>query len=98
MPDCPAADIAGKKTLNKSPGTWNKGGIKRVGGQFFASVAAGKPYSDWSLVELNQTRASFEMEKSKGSLWIYVTGSDGQKTPVRKLTWVLDTHKEEDVW
>jgi regulation of enolase protein 1 (concanavalin A-like superfamily) len=31
-------------------------------------------------------------------LWIYVTGSDGQRTPVRKLTWVFDIEREEDVW
>ncbi|KAM0315043.1 hypothetical protein ACHAPQ_011668 [Fusarium lateritium] len=98
MPDCPAADIAGKKTLNKSPDTWIKAGIERVDGQLFASVAAGKPYSDWSLVKLDQGRATFEMEKSKGSLWIYVTGPDGQRTPVRKLTWVFDTQRKEDIW
>lgn len=98
MPDSPITNVAGRKSLEQSPDTWIKAGIERVDGQLFASVAAGKPYSDWSLVKLNQNCATFEMEKSKGSLWIYVTGSDGQRTPVRKLTWVFDIEREEDIW
>ncbi|KAF5680187.1 hypothetical protein FCIRC_5897 [Fusarium circinatum] len=84
--------------LEKSPRTWIKAGIENVDGEFFASVAAAKPYSDWSLVRLGESCATFEMEKVKGSLWIYVTGSDGRRTPVRKLTWVVDVAPEYDIW
>ncbi|KAF5648558.1 hypothetical protein F52700_874 [Fusarium sp. NRRL 52700] len=84
--------------LEESPRTWIKAGIEKVDGEFFASVAAAKPYSDWSLVRLEESCATFEMEKVKGSLWIYVTGRDGRRTPVRKLTWVVDTAPEHDIW
>ncbi|KAI1055518.1 hypothetical protein LB506_011438 [Fusarium annulatum] len=84
--------------LEESPRTWIKAGIEKVDGEFFASVAAAKPYSDWSLVRLGESCATFEMEKAKGSLWIYVTGQDGRRTPVRKLTWVVDVAPENDIW
>ncbi|KAF5724606.1 hypothetical protein FMUND_649 [Fusarium mundagurra] len=84
--------------LEESPRTWIKAGIEKVDGEFFASVAAAKPYSDWSLVRLGENCAIFEMEKVKGSLWIYVTGRDGRRTPVRKLTWVVDMAQENDIW
>ncbi|CVL03739.1 uncharacterized protein FPRN_11900 [Fusarium proliferatum] len=84
--------------LEESPRTWIKAGIEKVDGEFFASVAAAKPYSDWSLVRLGESCATFEMEKAKGSLWIYVTGQDGRRTPVRKLTWVVDVAPKNDIW
>ncbi|KAF5536686.1 hypothetical protein FNAPI_11678 [Fusarium napiforme] len=84
--------------LTESPRTWIKAGIEKVDGEFFASVAAAKPYSDWSLVRLEDSCATFEMEKVKGSLWIYVTGRDGRRTPVRKMTWVVDVAPENDIW
>ncbi|CAF3454314.1 unnamed protein product [Fusarium graminearum] len=74
--DFKTTDIAGNKGLEKLPGIWTKAGIELVDDQFFASVTAGRPYSDWSLVKLDQNRATFKMEKSKGSLWIYVAGSN----------------------
>ncbi|KAF4443175.1 hypothetical protein F53441_11484 [Fusarium austroafricanum] len=99
MPESiPITKTDSQTNLQESPGTWIKAGIENIDGVMFASVAAAKPYSDWSLVKLNESTATFEMEKSKGSLWIYVTGSDGQRTPVRKLTWVVDTAPEKDVW
>ncbi|KPA37040.1 hypothetical protein FLAG1_10167 [Fusarium langsethiae] len=74
--DFKTTDIAGNKGLEKLPSIWTKAGIELVDDQFFASVTAGRPYSDWSLVKLDQNRATFKMEKSKGSLWIYVAGSN----------------------
>jgi regulation of enolase protein 1 (concanavalin A-like superfamily) len=84
--------------LEESPRIWIKAGIEKVDGEIFASVAAAKPYSDWSLVRLEDSWATFEMEKVKGSLWIYVTGRDGRRRPVRKLTWVVDVAPENDIW
>ena len=94
----PSPDAAGKIHLSSSPGTWIKAGIEHVDGELFASVAAGKPYSDWSLTKLGESTATFEMEKINGSLWIYVTGSDGRRMPLRKLTWVFDMQPQNKIW
>ncbi|EWY82890.1 hypothetical protein FOYG_14975 [Fusarium oxysporum NRRL 32931] len=99
MPESiPTTQTDSQLRLEESPRTWIKAGIEKVDGEFFASVAAAKPYSDWSLVKLSESSATFEMEKAKGSLWIYVTGQDGKRTPVRKLTWVVDVAPENDIW
>lgn len=99
MPESiPITQTDSQLRLEESPRTWIKAGIENVDGEFFASVAAAKPYSDWSLVRLGGSCATFEMEKVKGSLWIYVTGKDGRRTPVRKLTWVVDVAPENDIW
>ncbi|KAF5627693.1 hypothetical protein F25303_10703 [Fusarium sp. NRRL 25303] len=99
MPETiPITQADSQLRLEESPRTWIKAGIEKVDGEFFASVAAAKPYSDWSLVRLGESHATFELEKVKGSLWIYVTGQDGRRTPVRKLTWVVDVAPENDIW
>ncbi|CAG1994719.1 unnamed protein product [Fusarium graminearum] len=100
MPESdPTVDADGQSSrLHESPSTWIKAGIELVDDQLFASVAAGKPYSDWSLTRLGENTATFEMEKKNGSLWIYVVGSDGNRTPLRKLTWVFDMKPRRDVW
>ncbi|OBS18922.1 hypothetical protein FPOA_10647 [Fusarium poae] len=100
MPEAdPTVDIDEQSShLRASPTTWIKAGIELVDGQLFASVAAGKPYSDWSLTRLGESTATFELEQTNGSLWVYVTGSDGQRIPLRKLTWVFDMKPQWDVW
>lgn len=98
LPDSdPKPDAAGNIRLSSSPGTWIKAGIEHVEDELFASVAAGKPYSDWSLTKLGESTATFEMEKINGSLWIYVTGPDGPRMPLRKLTWVFDMEPQSKV-
>jgi regulation of enolase protein 1 (concanavalin A-like superfamily) len=94
----PTPDAQGQIRLSSSPGTWIKAGIEHVDNELFASVAAGKPYSDWSLTRLGENTATFEMEKTNGSLWIYVTASDGRRTPLRKLTWVFDMEPQSKIW
>ncbi|CEI39840.1 hypothetical protein FVEN_g2118 [Fusarium venenatum] len=100
MPESdPTVDTDGQSSrLHVSPSTWIKAGIELVDDQHFASVAAGKPYSDWSLTRLGESTATFELKKTNGSLWVYVTGSDGQRTPLRKLTWVFDMKPQRDIW
>ena len=99
LPDSdPTTDAAGNTSLSSSPGTWVKAGIEHVDDELFASVAAGKPYSDWSLTRVGESTATFEMEKRNGSLWIYVTGSDGRRTPLRKLTWLFDMQSQNKIW
>ncbi|GKU08753.1 unnamed protein product, partial [Fusarium langsethiae] len=100
MPESdPTFDVDGRPSrLRTSPSTWIKAGIELVDDQLYAAVAAGKPYSDWSLTRLGEGTATFEMEKINGSLWVYVVGSDGKRTPLRKLTWVFDMKPERDIW
>ncbi|KAL4723049.1 hypothetical protein ACLX1H_010290 [Fusarium chlamydosporum] len=94
----PTLDVAEQIHLSSSPETWIKAGIEHVENELFASVAAGQPYSDWSLTRLGEDTATLEMEKVNGSLWIYVTDSGGRRTPLRKLTWVFDMEPQNKIW
>ncbi|KAF5606410.1 uncharacterized protein FSUBG_6017 [Fusarium subglutinans] len=55
MPEnIPLTQTDSQLRLEESPRTWIKAGIEKVDGEFFASVATAKPYSDWSLVRLGK--------------------------------------------
>lgn len=92
-------DSEGVTKFKSSPQVWIKTGIELEEGITFASVVAANPYSDWSLLPWKQDKAKIELERVKGSLWVYVTGQDGQRIPIRQLTWVFDQEEEKgDVW
>ncbi|KAJ0123650.1 hypothetical protein J7T55_012116 [Diaporthe amygdali] len=85
-------------TFESSPQQWIKTGIEYENNAFFASVVAANPYADWSLAPIGVSKATFDMEKKHGALWIFVTTPGGQRIPLRELTWVFEEDDDREVW
>ncbi|KIW55069.1 hypothetical protein PV05_07381 [Exophiala xenobiotica] len=80
---------------------WVKAGIEFVNGSPNVSVVAKDRWSDWSLRPLlseSTDGATIEMENaSDGSLWVWLLG-DGQRYPLREVTWWGDLEKTTECW
>ncbi|KIV81717.1 hypothetical protein PV11_03880 [Exophiala sideris] len=70
---------------------WVKTGIEFVNEQANVSTVAKDNWSDWSLRPLlseSSNEATIEIESaSDGSLWVWLLGSSGQRSPLREVTW-----------
>ncbi|KAG8899878.1 hypothetical protein FRB99_006396 [Tulasnella sp. 403] len=79
---------------------WLKTGIEFYGNRANLSTVAtaARATSDWSLVPLDggTAKATVRVEREihdgqpGPSLWVYLIGPDGQKNPVREVTWVFE--------
>ncbi|KAI1620237.1 hypothetical protein EDD37DRAFT_169705 [Exophiala viscosa] len=82
---------------------WVKTGIEFVNGQSNVSTVAKDRWSDWSLRPLlseSSKEATIEIESADdGSLWVWLLSSDGQRSPLREVTWWgdLDGQTECDI-
>lgn len=80
---------------------WVKAGIEFVNGSPNVSVVAKDRWSDWSLRPLlseSTDSATLEMENaSDGSLWIWLLGN-GQRYPLREVTWWGDLEGTTECW
>ncbi|KZF20542.1 hypothetical protein L228DRAFT_213211 [Xylona heveae TC161] len=81
---------------------WIKAGIEFTHGRPNVSVVATDRWSDWSLSPMPQPNngdVTIEMIREKdGSLWIYVIEADGEKRPVREVTWAFDSQDKAECW
>ncbi|KAL8866424.1 MAG: hypothetical protein Q9174_006311 [Haloplaca sp. 1 TL-2023] len=85
--------------------SWVKAGIEFFEGEAKVGVVGCDRWSDWSLSELpgnsGELEVSMEREVDKGtgekgtSLWVYVTGPDGEKRAVREVAWVFEREEGE---
>lgn len=70
---------------------WMKTGIEMLDGQPRISVVTKDRWADWSLRPLlvpDSKSARLHIEThDDGSLWVYLLGDDGEKHPVREVTW-----------
>lgn len=76
---------------------WIKAGIEFFNGQPCVASVATESSSDWSLapgLAPNGT-ATFEFAPVKGALWLYLIQDDGERIPLREVTWFLA--KQPDV-
>lgn len=68
-----------------------KTGIEFYEGRANISTVATHPTgsSDWSLAPPAEgaTSATIEIERERGSLWVYLVREDGKRTAVREVTW-----------
>lgn len=89
----------GTTIFETSPEWWIKTGIEFDKDSLFASVVTANPSADWSLASLGTNKATFELERSHGALWIYVTKENGSRVPLREVTWVFENEDDgREVW
>ncbi|ETS77201.1 hypothetical protein PFICI_11075 [Pestalotiopsis fici W106-1] len=89
----------GTTVFETSPEWWIKTGIEFENGSLFASVVTANPSADWSLALLGTNKATFEVERSHGALWIYVTKQNEPRVPLREVTWVFENENDgREVW
>ncbi|KAH0256221.1 hypothetical protein KCU91_g17050, partial [Aureobasidium melanogenum] len=82
---CMIIDIPGAKQ-NK----WVKTGIEMLNGKSRVSVVGTDTWSDWSLhpvVAADKVSATIEMVVEHDHLWVYLHGDDGERHPMREITW-----------
>lgn len=78
---------------------WVKSGVEYENDQPNLSTVATTKWSDWSLMPLSRTKATFEMEiTDDGSLWVRLVEDDGKKTALREVTWWADLPKDAPLW
>jgi len=81
---------------------WVKTGIECLEGEPQVSTVAKDRWSDWSLRPLladSENGATIELENaSDGSLWVWLLGKDGQRKPLREVTWWGDLEPDAECW
>lgn len=88
--------------LNDADGSrkWIKTGIELLDGRPRLSTVTCDRAADWSLVSVpaGARGATLEAVRAKDdSLWIYLVEDGGQRTPLREVTWALETGVR-DLW
>jgi regulation of enolase protein 1 (concanavalin A-like superfamily) len=69
---------------------WVKTGIEMLNGKPRVSVVGTDTWSDWSLhpvVAADKVSATIEMVVQDDHLWVYLLGDDGERHPMREITW-----------
>jgi regulation of enolase protein 1 (concanavalin A-like superfamily) len=81
---------------------WIKTGIEFYDGQSNVSTVAKDRWSDWSLRPLlaeADNNAVVEIDLADdGSLWVWLVGSDGKRSPLREVTWWKTLDKKDECW
>jgi len=81
---------------------WVKTGIEFLNGKPNISTVAKDKWSDWSLRPvLNESNndATIELENARdGSLWVWLVASNGERSPLREVTWWGDLAKDTECW
>jgi regulation of enolase protein 1 (concanavalin A-like superfamily) len=100
-----------KSSANPEQKRWVKTGIEFYHGRPFMSVVAADEWADWSLVPLSgaiahKGKVTVEIERDMeedgklGSmLRVLMAEENGNKTPVREVTWAFhNIDEEEEIW
>lgn len=69
---------------------WVKTGIEMLNGKPRVSVVGTDTWSDWSLhpvVAADKVSATIELIVEHDHLWVYLIGDDGERHPMREITW-----------
>lgn len=81
---------------------WVKTGIEFVNGEANVSTVAKDKWADWSLRPVPSESSSgttIEIESaSDGSIWVWLLGSNGQRSPLREVTWWGDLGGQTEIW
>lgn len=80
---------------------WIKTGIEFFNGQPLIGTVATYRWSDWSLtppMSSHSASATIEIESNEdGSLWVYLFDDNGNKSPIREVTWWGDIDEQVKV-
>ena len=90
---------------------WVKAGIEFYGNKPRMSVVAADKWADWSLLPLSaadekagKMTVEMEREQEEDGSWgsvlrILLVGEDGEKMPIREITWAFhDVDESEEMW
>ncbi|EPQ51537.1 hypothetical protein GLOTRDRAFT_65718 [Gloeophyllum trabeum ATCC 11539] len=88
--------------LPGSPQRWLKAGIEYVDGIPKVGAVVVDRYSDWSLVELQNSEKGLitvEFEREGQGLWVYAIEKDGKRQAIREITWVFSEGLDnQELW
>jgi len=73
---------------------WIKAGIEFFNSQPFIGHVACEKWADWSLTQAGISKngnVTIEMERDPegGTLWVYAVSENGERIPIREVTWVF---------
>ncbi|KAK2825752.1 hypothetical protein FQN49_007401 [Arthroderma sp. PD_2] len=88
---------------------WIKAGIEFVEGVPRCSTVARDRWADWSLSPIpvgdgtagsDEVGATIEMERRARdqTLWVYAVKDDGERVPMREVTWMFEDEEKLECW